>query len=63
MQNTNVCLARSLCKPLADFSWLQLRDDIQTASATNSIRGMYEGPTQTKTVPLKSSSWEVITDR
>ena len=53
----------------ANEYWTQLSQDIQTAAITGNIREMYDGikkalgPTQRKTVPLKSSSGEVITDK
>ena len=53
----------------ANEYWTELSENIQTAAATGSIRGMYDGikkalgPVQSKTTPLKSSTGEVITDK
>ena len=53
----------------ANEYWTELSETIQTAAATGSIRGMYDGikrspgPTQSKTAPLKSNTGEVITDQ
>lgn len=58
-----------MARQCANEYWLQLSEEIQTASATGNIRSMYDGikkalgPSQCKTAPLKSSSGEVITDR
>ena len=52
----------------ANNYWLQLCQSILTSSDTGNIRGMYDGikkatgPTEKKTVPLKTKSGEVITD-
>ena len=53
----------------ANEYWTQLSQDIETATVTGNIRGMYDGikkalgPTQSKTAPLKSSSGEISTDK
>ena len=53
----------------ANEYWIHLSEEIQVASLTGNIRGMYEGikkafgPTQSKTAPLKSATGEVITDK
>ena len=53
----------------ANEYWTQLSQDIQRAAITGNIRGMYDGikkaqgPIQSKTAPLKSSSGEIITDK
>ena len=49
--------------------WLQLCSKIQITADTGNIKAMYDGikqafgPTQNKTAPLKSATWEVIQDR
>lgn len=49
--------------------WQQLGDPIQSAAVSRNNRGLNEGikkalgPTQSKTVPLNSTSGEVITDK
>ena len=53
----------------ANKYWFQLSEEIQLASFTGNIRGIYEGikkafgPTQSKTAPLKSTTGEVITEK
>ena len=53
----------------ANEYWQQLSEDIQNVAATSYIRRMYKGikkalgPTQSKIVPFKSVSSEVITDK
>ena len=53
----------------ANEYWTELSEDIQSATITGNIRGMYDGikkalrPTLNKTTPLRSSTGEVITDR
>ena len=61
--------AQQTARRCANDYWLQLSDNIQLASDSGNIRGMYEGikqatgkPTK-KTAPLKSKTGEVITDR
>jgi len=61
--------AQQTARRCANDYWLQLSDNIQQASDSGNIRGMYEGikqatgkPTK-KTAPLKSKTGEVITDR
>ena len=61
--------AQQTAQRCANDYWLQLSDNIQQASDSGNIRGMYEGikqatgkPTK-KTAPLKSKTGEVITDR
>ena len=51
----------------ADFNWLQLCSEIQSAADTGNIKAMYAkqalGPMQKKTALLKSTTGEVIQDR
>ena len=61
--------AQQTARRCANDYWLQLSDNIQQASDSGNIRGMYEGIKQAtgkltkKTAPLKSKTGEVITDR
>ena len=60
---------KQLSRRYANRHWQRRCKDIQTASDNGNLRGMYEGikkaigPTQCKTVPLKSSIGEVISDK
>ena len=61
--------AQQMARRCANNYWLELSSNIQAASDTGDIQGMYEGiklatgPSIKKTAPLKSKSGEVITDR
>ena len=61
--------AQQTARRCANDYWLQLSDNIQLASDSGNIRGMYEdikqasGKPTKKTAPLKSKTGEVITDR
>ena len=61
--------AQQTARRCANDYWLQLSDNIQQASDSGNIRGMYEGIKQAtgkslkKTAPLKSKTGEIITDR
>ena len=61
--------AQQTARRCANVYLLQLSDNIQQASDSGNIRGMYEGIKQAtgkslkKTAPLKSKTGEIITDR
>ena len=61
--------AQQTARRCANEYWTELSENIQSAAITGNIRGMYDsikkalGPTLNKTVPLRSSTGEVITDR
>ena len=61
--------AQQAARRCANEYWTELSENIQSATMTGNIRGMYDGikkalgPTLNKTAPLRSSTGEVITDR
>ena len=61
--------AQQTARRCANEYWTELSENIQSAAITGNIRGVYDGikkairPTLNKTAPLRSSTWEVITDR
>ena len=60
--------AKQMVRRCANDYWVELSQHIENASATGSIRAVYEGiklatcPTQSKFAPLRSSSGELIVD-
>ena len=62
-------MAQRTARRCANEYWTELSENIQSAAITGNIRGMYDGikkalgPTLNKTVPLRSSTGEVITDK
>ena len=61
--------AQQTARRCANEYWTELSENIQSATITGNIRGMYGGikkalgPTLNKTTPLRSSTGEVVTDR
>lgn len=57
---------QQMSRHCANEYWTQLSEDIQAAALSGNTRGMYNGikkalgPTQCKTVPLKSSTGEIL---
>ena len=58
-----------MCRCANEYWQQQLSDSIQSAAASENIRGMYKGintalgPTESNNVPLKTTSEEVITKK
>ena len=69
MRGTYRSKAQQTARRYANEYLTELSENIQSAAITVNIRGMYDGikkalgPTLNKTAPLRSSTWEVITDR
>ena len=69
LQILRAARSRADARRWANEYWKELSETIQSAAIAGSIGGMYSGiktamwPMQNKTVPLKSTTGEVITDK